>query len=59
MEYWQDFYDWWAGLSRAARLLVAGGLLTISATCAWLFPDAWLVWSPPLIVGGALVVCEL
>ena len=52
----RGFYDWWAGLSRLTRVVVALVILAASATAAFLFPDAWLIWGPALITGGVLLL---
>jgi len=50
------FYNWWAGLNRALRIVVALTILGISGGAAWLFPSAGLLWGPPLVAGGVLLL---
>ena len=50
------FYEWWAGLSRASRLVTALVILALAGVTAWLFPEGWLFWVPAFVAGGVLLL---
>jgi hypothetical protein len=54
----RGFYEWWAGLSRVFRLVIALVILALAGLSTWLFPEAWLLWGPGLAAGGVLLLAS-
>jgi len=52
----RGFYEWWAGLNYASRILVAPVILGIAGVVAWLFPSSWIIWGPAFVAGGVLLL---
>ena len=50
------FYEWWAGLSRPVRVIAALVVLGIGGIAGWAWPDAWWLWIPCVIAGGAMLL---
>jgi hypothetical protein len=54
----RGFYEWWGGLGRITRLVVAVLIVSLAGGAAWGFPEQWLLWGPALVAGSVLLLAS-
>jgi hypothetical protein len=50
-----SIFEWWAGLPRGTRIIVALVVLASGGVSALCFPSAWLMWGPIATAGAAML----